>query len=221
MVKETPKESTAVEPLSVLVEGKSYGIYSQEIKGDLELIPNFSEKKSSEKIFEEGACKYGANGGFYKKEGGAHGLFVVEGIIIGKEIESETFNGYFWKKDGDMGIDWSKPEGWKETDFIIQSGPIFEVGYTGKGKFVDEEERRRVLVVKDKSGKFYFVVMFEKDSIYGGPKLSQMAEILRESKIAEFDRAINLDGGSASAFYGENGAKLWEIASVGSFLCGK
>lgn len=220
-MKETPKAEAVIEPLIILVNGKDYVILFQEIKNELTLIPNFSEKKSSEKIFAENGCKYGVNGGFYKKEGGALGLFAKNGKITGEEITSATFNGYFWKRGADMGLDWSKPEGWKTADFILQSGPIFEVGFTGKGKFVDEEERRRVLVVNDKMGKFYFVVIFEKNNNYGGPKLSDMAEILRESKIADFERALNLDGGSASAFYGESGAKLWEIANVGSFLCGK
>lgn len=209
------------EPAAVDLNNVSYGIYFQEVGSDLTLIPNFSEKKSTEKVFAENGCKYGANGGFYKKEGGALGLFARNGKIMGEEITSATFNGYFWKKGADMGLDWSKPEGWIQTDFILQSGPLFDVEFSGKGKFVDEEQRRRVLAASDKGGKFYFVVIFEKDNSYGGPKLSEIAEILRKSKFRDFDRALNLDGGSASAFYGENGAKLWEIANVGSFLCGK
>ncbi len=209
------------EPLVVNLNNVDYKIYFQEVKNDLILIPNFSEKKSTEKIFSENKCLYGINGGFYKKEGGALGLFAVDGKIMGEEITSATFNGYFWERGRDMGLDWSKPEGWSGTGFILQSGPLFDVEYTGKGKFVDEEQRRRALVASDKKGRFYFVVIFEKNNNYGGPRLSEIAEILRKSKIADFDKALNLDGGSASAFYGENGQKLWEIVNVGSFICGK
>lgn len=217
----TAMPDVSFEPVAVDLNNVSYGIYFQEVGSDLILIPNFSEKKSSEKILADSECKYGVNGGFYKKEGGALGLFARDGKILGEEITSATFNGYFWKKGADMGLDWSRPEGWIQTDFILQSGPLFDVEFKGSGKFVDEEQRRRVLVASDKGGKFYFVVIFDKDNNYGGPKLAEIAEILRASKFRDFDRALNLDGGSASAFYGENGAKLWEIANVGSFLCGK
>ena len=210
-----------VDPVSVLLNDAAYEIYFQEIGEDLKLIPNFSEKKSTEKTSSENKCTYGVNGGFYKKEGGPLGLFAVNGKIIGKEIESATFNGYFWKKGKDMSLDWNKPEGWEGTDFILQSGPLMDINYLGKGSFVDEEERRRVLVANDKNGKFFFLVLFQKENTFGGPKLVDMAEILRKSGIADFNLALNLDGGSASAFYGENGAKLWELVSVGSFFCGK
>jgi uncharacterized protein YigE (DUF2233 family) len=201
--------------------GKDYEVFVQEIKGDVELIPNFSEKIPSEEILRTRDCKFGSNGGFYLKEGGPLGLFSTKGKIIGKQIQSTTFNGFFWKRDGKLFLDWQGQKDWEGTDFALQAGPLFDVEYLGKISFVDEEERRRVLVANDKGGKFYLLVIFEKDNKYSGPKLADITEVLRKNGAIHFDRALNLDGGSASCFYGENGQKLWEIVNVGSFLCGK
>lgn len=217
----TEEPASEISPTTVLLNGISYEIYFQEVGSNLVLIPNFSERKSTDKIFTENKCVYGVNGGFYKKEGGPLGLFAVDGKIIGQEIKSTTFNGYFWKKGEDFGLGWEKPIDWEEDDFILQTGPLIDVKYLGKGSYVDEEERRRVMVANDKDGKYYFLVLFEKENNYGGPKLTDMAEVLRQSGIADFNLALNLDGGSASAFYGANGAKFWEIVNVGSFFCGK
>lgn len=201
--------------------GKDYEIFAQEIKGEIGLIPNYSEKLPSEEILRTNGCKFGTNGGFYKKEGGPLGLFLSKGNILSKEIQSTTFNGFFWKKGEKLFLDWKGLKEWEEADFALQAGPLFDVGYLGKASFVDEEERRRVLVASDKNGKYYLLAIFEKDNNYGGPKLAEITEVLRKRGTIDFDRALNLDGGSASAFYGENGQKLWEIVNVGSFICGK
>lgn len=208
-------------PIAVLLNGRELEVYYQEIKGSLSLIPNFADKESSEKVFLDNNCKYGANGGFYTKEGGPLGLFAANGKIIGEELKSSTFNGFFWGKGGNFWLELTVPRDLENVDFALQSGPLFDVGYSGKGSFLEEDQKRRVMVVDDNSGKFYFVAIIEKGNNFGGPKLSEIAEVLRASKIANFNRALNLDGGSASAFYGENGEKFWEIVNVGSFFCGK
>lgn len=214
-------ESSLVQKTYINNNGKDYEIFAQEIKGEIELISNFAEKLPSEEILRTNGCKFGTNGGFYKKEGGPLGLFLSKGNILSKEIQSSTFNGFFWRKGEKLFLDWKGLKEWEGANFALQAGPLFDVEYLGKGSFVDEEERRRVLVASDKNGKYYLLAIFEKDNNYGGPKLAEITEILRKSETAHFDRALNLDGGSASAFYGENGQKLWEIVNVGSFLCGK
>lgn len=201
--------------------GKDYEVFVQEIRGDVDLISNFSEKIPSEEILRTNGCLFGSNGGFYKKEGGPLGLFLSKGKFFGKEIQSATFNGFFWKKGEKLFLDRKGLKNWEEADFALQAGPLFDVGYLGKGSFIDEEERRRVLVANDRQGKYYLLAIIEKDNNYGGPRLGEITEILRKSGVTDFDRALNLDGGSASAFYGENGQKVWEIVNVGSFLCGK
>ncbi|KKQ90049.1 MAG: hypothetical protein UT14_C0045G0001, partial [Candidatus Shapirobacteria bacterium GW2011_GWE1_38_92] len=55
-----------------------------------------------------------------------------------------------------------------------------------------------------------------------GPRLKDIIPIFQSPQfrqIADFTKILNLDGGTASAFFNQN-IKVEELQFVGSFLCG-
>ena len=66
-----------------------------------------------------------------------------------------------------------------------------------------------------------FFVLYDRENPYQGPLLSEVPFLLtqwQKQTTQEVRDAINLDGGSASAWYSE-GFFLQELTAVGSFFC--
>ena len=72
-----------------------------------------------------------------------------------------------------------------------------------------------------KEGKVIFIVAYTKGNPLSGPRLTELPEIIDElSKNAKLDivDALNLDGGSHSAFLTKS-FQLTEISTIGSYFC--
>ncbi len=83
----------------------------------------------------------------------------------------------------------------------------------------NDELTRRMLVARS-GDQWYFLAITDQDNTFNGPLLSDVPKILGKVPIV-IDEALNLDGGSASAFYSAHGARLGELTPIGSFFCGK
>lgn len=189
----------------------------------LMLIPNFTQKRPSKDIVSEYACIRAINGGFYTTSYLPLGLFMVEQEIIGAVRKSELTNGFFWiDSAGKAYIAKALPEDWSNLPFILQTGPIVKLeGESIKLSIANDEAARRMFVGTDKMGNIFFFTVFDEKHSFNGPYLSKLPEVVEkiEEKLAiGLENVINLDGGSASAFYTE---KLFieELALVGSVLC--
>ncbi|MBI4067037.1 phosphodiester glycosidase family protein, partial [Candidatus Gottesmanbacteria bacterium] len=180
-------------------------------------------------IMKNNNCRAGVNGGFYDKEGNPIGLFMSNNNYLGDILVNHPFfNGFFVGiDDGGLAIEGEKlPE--RGYSFILQSGPLMDGWKPTKLSIINDEAARRVVVVETTRkvkegyiGEKYFMVLYDPDSHFSGPYLSQVPLILaklQEQMGTQITLSLNLDGGGASAFYNDN-IKLEELSPVGSFFC--
>lgn len=185
------------------------------------LYSNLPVKKTGKELQDMYQCEYLVNGGFYTKENTHLGLLATEEGIKSQRIKHSLFHGFFFKtNDGLMHIDSTIPE--KPLGFALQSGPLLIVkGEPVPLKIIQDEQARRIAVGLDESSNAYFFALYGINNPFHGPFLADMPEILQKIGEAEdiaIQRAINLDGGSHSAFYGSD-ITLTELSPIGSFFC--
>jgi hypothetical protein len=201
----------------------SYALHELQQTTNIDLIPNFIEKITSSTAKENNACLILTSAGFYTTDNTPIGLFSVEHEVMGKNTNSPLFNGYVYSKDNTSIELSSEPPSFK-TAFAFQTGPILYYNSTKRLlKINNDEEARRIILFSTKDYKTILLVLFQKENTFKGPLLGDTPEIL--SKIVEIEKltvtsAINLDGGSHSAFISSN-ISLGELLPVGSFLCVK
>lgn len=223
-----PPPISVPNPILVDYQDIKYQVYLQKIPNPkfLNLIPNFTEKKLSKTIMEDEKCMFGANAGFYTKDDKPLGYFFANEKFLNNNIHSKSFlNGFiFLTKQGLFDLSTELPEK-EKLKFIFQSGPVF----TPKSnlKITDDKPARRILIGKTGTGNFYFIAVTEEENKNSGPYLASLPAVIQKfnsqptTPNTQLATLINLDGGSASAFYDETGTMLQEITPVGSFLCYK
>lgn len=190
---------------------------------NIELAGNLEEKKSAKSIYEAKQCQVLTNGGFYTEDNDYIGLLYVDGKKLSNEPKDSFFNGVFYvTKLGEAGIGSGVPL--DQIKYAVQSGPLL-VRYRDYQRLRianDENKRRMVVAINDKN-EVILLTVYDPVSGYMGPKLAEVPDILQkfaaEKEIIIVD-ALNLDGGSASAFYTE-GVALGEITHIGSYLCAR
>lgn len=185
------------------------------------LIPNFTDKRTARSLIDSKECKEVVNGGFYTTDGEPTGLFIAEGKTVRGSIPNTLFNGYIVvNHDNNASIRASPPEGFVRIG--LQTGPILVRGGNAvKLTIRDDEFARRVVAVATQKGEVVFLVIYDPENPWSGPKLADTPDIL--SKVLarlQLKDALNLDGGSASAFI-RSDLSLEELTSVGSFFCMK
>lgn len=187
---------------------------------NLFLFPNFDEKLELEEIINKYGCLSLINAGFYDENNSPIGLFLTEEKLLSKFATNATFNGYFsLTKSGKISIGFYYPD--EPLRIGLQSGPmLIHDGVVRKLKLKNDEPARRMVAVLTEEEKLYFIAFYKKESVFQGPYLADLAEMVSEleNEIGPIKEAINLDGGTASAFY-SNGIKLSELTPIGSFFC--
>lgn len=218
-----PSPSTT-SPISntVTVDGKSMAYwYIRTTPSHVRLIPNFSSPKTSSELMELHKCKYGANGGFYDTDNRPLGQFSSDGETLRTVSGSTLINGFIAvDEDNSAFISNELPD--IPYRFSMQTGPLLMAGGEPKrlSLIQDEHARRMIAAITDKR-EILFIVLFDQLSTFEGPLLKDVPEYIHAVSTKEslqIDSAINLDGGSASAFYGNN-FNLSELTPVGSFFC--
>ncbi|MBI4058522.1 phosphodiester glycosidase family protein [Candidatus Gottesmanbacteria bacterium] len=204
----------------VVVNQKSYSVFVQAV-GDpsqLILIPNFKDKILSREIIENNGCLYGINGGFYTTKNTPLGLFYTKGVYYEKKLHRSTLtNGYVFFKDRTLHISTSPPAS-ESTDFVFQTGPFFTP--STQLSIVNDEPSRRMLVGIDSRENGYFIAVVSRENVHSGPLLADLPQIAGKLN-PTFTQLVNLDGGSASAYYIKYKVQYSELTPIGSFLCGK
>jgi uncharacterized protein YigE (DUF2233 family) len=197
-------------------------IYTVHPSEHVYLLPNFSEKKSSSIVAGEHLCSMLSNGGFYTPDSKPLGFFALGDEVLTQKITSATFNGFFWKDAQAFHIHFNDPD--QTPDWIIQSGPLIIIeGNPTKLHITNDETKRRMIVALNSSGIPIFLSVFTKDQANSGPLLSDLPQIIDRINSQEnlyLMWALNLDGGSASAFISPE-ISLSELKPVGSFFCVK
>lgn len=188
---------------------------------NLVLIPNFQEKSSAKDLMTDNKCRALASGGFYTKDRKPIGLFIYQGKKVRDKIENSLFNAILSINDfGIPRITRETPSGHLMT--TVQTGPLLiENSFSLKNNIKNDEMKRRMVALVTSENKLMFLVIYNSRNVYSGPYLSdtpQILDLLNRKYDLEIADAVNLDGGSASAFYSE-GTKLSELAFIGSAFC--
>lgn len=201
----------------------AYSYFIVQNPANLSLIPNFSHPKDAQTLIADNACVSTINGGFYDTAGKPLGFFYANNRTLGQEIHSTLLNGFFWADTyGVALISTELPR--IPFRFTLQTGPLLLFnGQTMALTIQNDEHARRMVVGKTTDNHFIFLAVYSRESVYSGPLLSDLPSVVfsisSEENLGIVD-ALNLDGGSASAFY--NGeTRLSELTPVGSLFCVK
>ncbi|MBI2028939.1 phosphodiester glycosidase family protein [Candidatus Gottesmanbacteria bacterium] len=213
-----PTPANAKNRIEITYNNQTYNIFYSPLNNNtIELIPNFTQKISSDDLISEHNCKAAINGGFYTTDNTPLGLFIANGKHYSSEVinDRNLLTGFFWVDNS------KKPmitdQNPQNSDLVIQTGPILYKGYPFSAE-IDEYARRSVIARNDNSN-YYLLMVTLKDDIYSGPQLADLGEIIYSNdNPLKFMEAINMDGGSASTFF-DNGFHIQELSSIGSLLC--
>lgn len=212
----------SVTPHEVSVSGNRYAYtYFSALPINTKLIGNFDERISSAEISTKNGCTYGINGSFYNEKFEPLAGWQADGQVRKYITHNNLLNGYIGVTSSkDVWLGKSIPE--VKMAWGMQSGPVLITN--GKAELLnmssDKPSRRSVAAVSRK-GNLIFISIFDKNSRYDGPTmemLPQIIEAISDQEHFEAVSAINLDGGSASAFYAPED-KLPELVVVGSWIC--
>jgi uncharacterized protein YigE (DUF2233 family) len=210
---------------SAEIDGKEYEFAWIQITNpeNIFLYPNFEERYTLEEGVEKYDCRNLTSGGFYTETNSPIGLFISEEGMLSDKTVNNLFNGYFVltkKNEATISRDYSG----EPVRIGLQAGPILiQSGVVQKLALASDKMARRIVVALTEEGEIYFITIFDKESVFMGPLLADLPELISniQDKIdMEFISALNLDGGSASAFYTQN-IQLSELTPVGSFFCEK
>lgn len=186
----------------------------------LKLLANFKNKKTAKEVYAENKCKALVNAGFYNQGDTPIGLFINADGILSSYQKNSTFNGFFYQEES--GKYYISAEVPINSRITLQTGPILiEKGVAKNLKIKNDSFERRVAAVLTDKNNLFFLIFYDKDSNYLGPQLTDLPgilEIFAEKINEKIIDAINLDGGSASAFISED-TYLTELTNVGSFFC--
>lgn len=208
----------------------AYAFFEVNSGQDLSFIPNFEEKLTIQEIAAKYHCQNAINGGFYTTDRKPLGAFIANGKEIGKQKTNSLINAYLSiqkskaRIDPDqIGIDYSYPS--DTPDILLQNGPmVYFDSRPVRLAINNDEPNRRMVAATTASGSLLFLTIYNPDSVYSGPLLGDVPAILEEIDIQSDEslsfikNAMNLDGGTASAFIG-NGTSLSELQPVGSVFC--
>ncbi len=218
-----PSETKEERSLAYAVDGQPFRVawFAVEDAAAIKLIPNFTQKASSISIVKEHKCTALTNAGFYSKENTPIGMFVVEGKQLNAYQPNALFNGFFSvDTTGSASIIIELPQG--TPRIIVQSGPLFITNGSARKLVIrNDEPARRIIMAQTNDNTVVFLALYSEENMFAGPKLAEVPKHLKEvEKLlgVRFANALNLDGGSASAFIA-NGISITEFTPVGSFFC--
>lgn len=185
------------------------------------LIPNSQQKDTAKDVQVANRCRSLTNAGFYTSDSRPLGLFIADGVILNERQTSSIANGFFWVNDeGVAGITSSAPD--EHIRIAVQAGPIiWKNGQSVHLLLTTDELARRIIVATTNSNTLVFLALYDPENNYLGPLLTDVpnhVSIIQDKIGKTFENAINLDGGSASAFLSEE-TSLQELTLVGSFFC--
>ena len=226
---EEPKVLGETPPLSdkfsfeIEDNGKLYLVRLQgEFEGrEISLFPNFIERQASSNLFKNNSCEFLINGGFYNEKNNPIGLFVSDNKQISEFRINQLFNGIFSINDFDTPrITRDVPQ--DRLKIALQTGPLLVENSQNIILNSESQNRgRRMILGVTGENKVIFITIYEKNSVFDGPQLRELTRFLdrfEEESGIELADAINLDGGTASAFITPE-FSLSELSPMGSFFC--
>nr|OGC89359.1 MAG: hypothetical protein A2V48_03860 [Candidatus Amesbacteria bacterium RBG_19FT_COMBO_48_16] len=228
-VSEMPVETASATPKTdrkdkiLTRNGIEYGVEEYKISNQqqVKLVNNLIEKAETTQLVKDKGCTAGINGGFYDEAGNALGLLVIDGAIMSVSKTSSLLNGFVWKTaGGGYGIGRNEPQ--EDITWAVQAGPLLiEEARVLELNMARDKPARRMAAGIERGGELVIMTIFDSKSVYDGPRLEELPSLIWEAAEKfgwELESAINLDGGTASAFYSPK-MRLEEFSTVGNFLC--
>jgi len=217
-----PPSPTPVTEKMVETDGGLFAYRYFEIGGQdqISLIYNYDHRIQSEQLIASHGCEKAINGGFYDENWRPLGLVISDSSQLAPNRPNALFDGYVYTRpSGEMGI--SLRPVFSNVKNEVQTGPILVSSGRERAMTSTLRPARRMVAAQLTGGRMIFVSVFRSESQLDGPALSDLAKvILKIGQLQKWDidRAINLDGGSASAFYdGDDLIEEWQ--PVGSLWC--
>jgi len=220
-----PTPSTPSSPLvipKIEFNGKNYAYiyFTVSTSERIMLIPNFSEKLTSQDLATRYGCIEGINGGFYDTNNTPLGGFMTNNNVFKNPVHNRLIDGFIWENKNGFSITVSEPP--SDALFFLQTGPLLRIdGGVTTISIGNDEYRRRSIAGITKNNSLVFFMIYNPESVYEGPLLSDVPSIMEsidQKESLNLDAAVNLDGGSASAFISKN-KTLQEFSPIGSFFC--
>lgn len=207
---------------TVTLRGETFTYaFFRALPSNISLIGNFDNIQGAFSLKSNNSCTYAVSGGFYDTKSQPLGYFVTNGKRIHNSIQSALLNGYIWIDEGKVTIKSSIPP--TTANIALQSGPVLiDNSKPRLLTITNDEHARRVVVIVEKNT-VIFLTIYNPDSVFEGPLLKTLPDLVGKISTLEsfiIDSAINLDGGSASAFYSDT-TNLEELTPVGSIFCVK
>lgn len=164
-------------------------------------------------------CTMLTSGAFYGTNDRPIGLVIAEGKVLSPWQQNQLFNGVLGMRQGSLLI----REGEQlEADWAVQAGPILiRDGQLVPLKLKNDQSARRIVAGVTDDGKLFLAVIVAKDSLFEGPKLMDLPQIVGELETITgigLQSALNLDGGTASAYLSP-ALSLKELKPIGSYIC--
>lgn len=216
------KTNELKDPLEVEYLGVKYNAYWVKVK-DAELInlfPNFKEKQTSSDLVSLKNCKTLVNGSFYSTDNKPLGLFISQGWKTSNAYFNPLLDGFFSVVDGRPDITSQTPAG--SVKIGLQAGPILiESGKLKLLKIKSDKTARRLVLSLTETDEVIFTVFYDPQNNLQGPYLTDLPKYVNDFKLSsrlKITDSLNLDGGSASAFYNTD-FFLPEFNPIGSYFC--
>ncbi len=201
-------------------ESYTYRYFRAPDPAKLFLIPNFSSRTTAADLAIGHRCISGINGGFYDTASNPLGGFMSDGKVWKTPVANRLIDGFVWKTDESLHITLETPPA--DALFYLQAGPLLLIGgVPTRISIRDDEPRRRSVGAVTPNGEGIFLIIHRKESVYEGPLLAVLPDLILSIGKQEgwnLRDAVNLDGGSASAFVSES-VSLQELSHVGSLFC--
>jgi len=188
---------------------------------NLTLHSNLDQKQDSTQLVKDFQCQSLINGNFYDDSDNHLGWLYNYPNQISPTRTNDLFNGYLYlDSSNQLHLDTSNPN--HQVIWGIQSGPILiSNNYPRKLTLNTDQSRRRSLAAITDQNQLILLMITDNSSQLLGPSLTQLPNILTQIATEQnwqLTNAINLDGGSASAFYHQD-THINEINPIGSFFC--
>lgn len=203
------------QPALMTFGGFRYATMAVDNLSRLELFSNLDNQENAADLAKKKTCYFLTNAGFYDTQNHHLGWFYTQGKTISSSINSRLFDGFLSLQDGEAVIGFDRPE---TVVWGVQSGPMLI--YDAKPlklTIKDDQPRRRVVAALTRDQQLIFLVILSPQSDYSGPLLAETPKLLLALN-PEIVTAINLDGGSASAFITPE-VSLKEYQPIGGYFC--
>lgn len=185
------------------------------------LYSNLREGETAQHLKDSKNCKTLVNAGFYSKSDKPIGMLISEGTVITPTSKNVLFNGFFGISRDNQPIISSKIEE-KDIQNGIQAGPLLKVNKELQTLNLQTDSLdRRTVVGLTSNNEIIFLTIFQKDSAFLGPLLTDLPTILNKFESMTgiiLVNALNLDGGTASAFLTDS-VSVNELTKIGSYFC--